>query len=763
MIYGETNSMQRPPRSRSSTQYTFQRAYKACIPCRRRKVKCETESGSHQPCRRCRKLCLECRFSPKQPWSRKKNNREGGTQVVYNASLESERRAMERLGDAATTMTMTAIDEGLELSRSNSALASASTGLEDGECISTTVLQKQVVSGSDALDILFDAAAAHAGPGACVRHGQATALHETNPHCDFRSEHSVLKSWQACRFVKMGWFTAEEALLYVDWFFRNLAPVTSPILTNFFADHHTHYWLITQEPVLCCTILMISARYHTLPGSSGNSRGFYIHNRLWQHCQHLILRVMLGQEKLSKAKTRHVSTIEALLLLSEWYPRALHFPVEADGWDSDWMLTALTMRDLPPTEHEFPMQDRWKEDVVEPTRRSDRMSWMLVSSALALAHEIGVFDPTDHLTMSKRNGAIAGPVAENYLQDLELRCQRLPSLLFVTANLLASRIGCTSIMPTCSKQSNLEGLMTVDPDWAKFMTSWVNMTKLARTLRDRFFIAAKSAGSQHIDFNSLEQWKAQLATWRDHVHDIQGSRYDNVLCIEYQYLRVFANSLGVQGIVERVLSDAPLRGTIDATFVSRAQRLNMSRNEYEFIGEVIDGTCAILSHVVAIANPRCLPMRVSSRMISSSIFLLKALALGAWKTKLEESLHLLDAAIATLLSNPLDDIHLASRYATLLKIHVLRLRQTFASSGHVNGQNNEPTQNENGESEQPLETTFALDTSMMDWSAQADPDDWLSLPLDPLMAPFGSWDGATVNLGLGSDPLDLDFIWNLPP
>ncbi|KAL6237268.1 hypothetical protein BDW75DRAFT_89687 [Aspergillus navahoensis] len=135
-----------------------------------------------------------------------------------------------------------------------------------------------------------------------------------------------------------------------------------------------------------------------LLGSSESSRGFYGHNRLWQHCQHLVLRIVLGKEKLSKAKTRHIPTIEAFLLLSKWYPLAPHFPVKADGWGSDWVLTTITMRDPPLTAHECPMQDRWKEDVVEPTRRSDRMSWMLVSSALALAHEL---DPRDQLTMTK--------------------------------------------------------------------------------------------------------------------------------------------------------------------------------------------------------------------------------------------------------------------------------------------------------------------------------------------------------------------------
>jgi hypothetical protein len=90
---------------------------------------------------------------------------------------------------------------------------STSAGLEDGGCISTTVLQKQVASGNDALDILFDAAAQANGSQA----RRNTVSEPTASPFDVRSEENVLRIWEGCRFVKMGWFTAEEALLYTDW------------------------------------------------------------------------------------------------------------------------------------------------------------------------------------------------------------------------------------------------------------------------------------------------------------------------------------------------------------------------------------------------------------------------------------------------------------------------------------------------------------------------------------------------------------------
>lgn len=268
-------------------------------------------------------------------------------------------------------------------------------------------------------------------------------------------------------------------------FFENMAPA-SPILPNLFAAHNTHYWLATQEPVLCCTILMISARYNTLPGPSGASRGFMLHHKLWQHCQHLILRVMLGQEKHSKAKTRHLGTSEALLLLTEWYPRALHLPPENDGWDSDLMYTAPCERDPPASTEESPMQERWKQDVVEPTRRLDRMSWMLASSALALAHELGVFDSRKQFyycgpVYTTGHGTSAGLGAESYIQHLEFRRKRLPALLYVVLNMLSSRIGCPFIMHDKYKPVNLDSLSAIDPQWANFMASWVDLTTISQS------------------------------------------------------------------------------------------------------------------------------------------------------------------------------------------------------------------------------------------------------------------------------------------
>ena len=120
----------------------------------------------------------------------------------------------------------------------------------------------------------------------------------------------------------------------------------------------------------------------------------------------------------------------------------------------------------------------------------------------------------------------------------------------------------------------------------------------------------------------------------------------------------------------------------------------MTRNEYDFIKEVIDGSDAILSHVISLSQLRPqfqqkpplrhLPIGVFLRIISSSAFLLKALSLGVRMAKLHESLRLLDQAIVVLQSGSWDDdFHLIAQYATLLETNVSRLRQTFASCSRL--------------------------------------------------------------------------------
>ena len=188
----------------------------------------------------------------------------------------------------------------------------------------------------------------HPGSGDSVLNDQHTRLEnpsvegpemvtETWPnlrHPLSRPSQATLEEWKACRFVQLGWFTAEEAVTYVDLFFQNMSTL-SPIMHEYYREHSNHHTLIIREPVLCCTIITLSSRYHFLSGEGAISRGFHIHDRMWRHCQSLFHQVVWGQRRALDDQTRDIGTIESFLLVTEWHPRSVHLSADLDFFESE--------------------------------------------------------------------------------------------------------------------------------------------------------------------------------------------------------------------------------------------------------------------------------------------------------------------------------------------------------------------------------------------------------------------------------------------
>ncbi|QGA14004.1 hypothetical protein EYB26_001656 [Talaromyces marneffei] len=819
----------RPPDRRASGGRDFQRAYKACLSCRQKKAKCEI--GAAPPCARCRREQRRCVFSEKRSWARKART---------DSLSPSQPKHTPQQHNHATPR------EPIDFQ-----------GSSEPNQLTNSLMRHVVSSGNDALNLLFEAAA-HTNsqsndmtpdrqPGVGSGHGISKVLAQSLPQATYTgtspaapppielsmTDANLISVWESFRVVKLGWFTAKEAVTFVDNFFENLAPL-SPILTEFYRRHENHHILVTHEYFLCCTILMISSRYHVLPGIGGASRSFFIHNRLWNHCQSLIMRLILGQERSSRGSIRTLGTIEALLLISEWHPRSLHFPPEGDAWDSD---IAFGLSDGPATNQPESSSNQWLQDVIEPARRSDQMSWMLLGSAFSLAHELGIFEPEERSLEPSKHPSPA-LVTHN-----RIRKQRVQQLLYVYINQLASRIGCMSLMPQNLNRaiSKIHGLNPVETktEWDTFMDSWMDLTKLTRSVNDMLFPSASFAKQQlHSGryIGLLDHFRPLLAQWRARHLDAPtglSTNFINILHIEYHYVRVYTHSFGMQAVVERVLADTHSNSNstssnnnntynnnntnnIDSTPSQHPNtEINLDPIDHEFIQEVIDGSCQILKKVIELAQAdklRFSPVRIFLRVTSSSIFLLKALSLGVRHTKLQESLDVLEKSIQALRSNILDDVHLASRYAILLEVHLSRLRRNLVASsssatmnkiGPVPGAtvmsssasttrnsarpsstqpffrgggeasitdtNRMYTSNSNSDNSsddvvmaQTIQQPSAFAASNDNNAAAApmvDENDWLfSLPFDPSMAPFGPSGGQLS----GFDGGTLDFLWNLP-
>lgn len=255
---------------------------------------------------------------------------------------------------------------------------------------------------------------------------------------------------------------------------------------------------------------MISSRHHILPGQGGASRADFIHTRLWKHVEHLIHRITFGLEKYSIAKTRTLGSVKALLLVTEWHPRALHFPPDNDGWDAS-LAPSIDDKFGNRERSEDAQLLRWREEVFEPAKRSDRMSWMLVGLATTLAYELGVFEDSD----AEDDGMQTASA-----NTARLRVRRL---LFLYVNQLCLRLGCPSILPQSSCQSISYTPVTASApeeqanhDRDMMLSKWIEITKLLKTATDMFF-PNKSATRQILRsgryVSLLEHFQPLLAQW----------------------------------------------------------------------------------------------------------------------------------------------------------------------------------------------------------------------------------------------------------
>lgn len=252
-------------------------------------------------------------------------------------------------------------------------------------------------------------------------------------------------------------------------YYEHLAPL-GPIVLQNFSSPSTHVTLLTEEPVLTVTMLTIASRHMKLAGNGATSRAYSIHEKLWSYLRGMIERLIWGQEKFGSSGSptagprqfnlsspafpasslngnlRSLGTIEALLLLTDWHPRALHFPPGDDEntlLDMDPQLLAHVngKGEDHDSDHAGKGHNGGSEGRVafykwlEPVWRSDRMSWMLLSTAQALAFELGIFDPDNADKSSTETAA------------QRARKRRLRRLILVYVSQSSGRLGIPSMLP----------------------------------------------------------------------------------------------------------------------------------------------------------------------------------------------------------------------------------------------------------------------------------------------------------------------------
>lgn len=361
-----------------------------------------------------------------------------------------------------------------------------------------------------------------------------------------------------------------------------------------------------------------------------------------------------GASKVARG-LRTLGTVEGLLLLTEWHVRGLHFPMDVE--EGDWMVDVSDDE-----EHPHPNRPRKARAVVEglgdrivnilePAYRSDRMSWMLLGNALALAYELGVFDEIDE--------AAAVPAADAPATEtaFRLRFSRIQKLLLVYVLQLASRLGWTSMIPRHITHAVRHKLNSQAPSPASVSSgpppvssrpstrwesedelqdvifhSWVDLTMLMKSSAELLFPSrsvTKSIMRSGKYVALLEHFRPLLREWKREFESLRlPEPITLILTMEYEHVRFYANSLALQAVVDRCTTfNATAKSAGGGPGKSFAALMQLSPQDVEFIKEVVDASRALLSCVVEKMWPggylRHAPVRIYLRVLGASMFLLK--------------------------------------------------------------------------------------------------------------------------------------------
>lgn len=205
---------------------SYRRSYKACLACRQRKSRCELGDNwiPGAPCKRCHRQMKNCIFPTERLTAK------SGTQLPSQEAQLPEPQLVSQ-GSLLTSIAGQGSQEEDQspLTAANARTPSTSSARHDGN-VSDSIIRTMISSGNDALEVLFDpvrheAPRRYPGEWQGVIAGDAMAM-QTHMPPQLPSSHSRLRGptnaspaqtvWHACRFVKQGWFSADEAIYLVD-------------------------------------------------------------------------------------------------------------------------------------------------------------------------------------------------------------------------------------------------------------------------------------------------------------------------------------------------------------------------------------------------------------------------------------------------------------------------------------------------------------------------------------------------------------------
>lgn len=638
---------------------TFRRAYKACINCRKRKVKCDfgdVANPSRPPCRRCKREGKECEFVASRRGGirnvlagREKKARELGfdgmginkvNEPLSGRELYNTSDALEILAHAARTFPKISVD---------GANSSGPSGGEQNGGSSTHHHQNKINGGGGG------GAGGH-GTASNEHHSQSASKNSTGPnnenfdphhqsnhlldgngHLNHNlepSDHSgtvtplFSKSHKAQRFgvpttrlqdseliVKENILTEAQARTLITFFFEKLHPFYPFIPTELHDPDH-----IADMPIFLAAITTLASRYHGADPEQKDSRQLWedIHGKLWAYCQKLISRTVWAE-----ASTRSIGTVFTFLLFSEWNPRAIHqrwhdYANNPDNW-------GISFGDVQPQ-----YGGKINVDGLSAARRSDRMSWLLIGSGIRLAQDLGLMDIDPQVYLAIHLSEIV----------LALRMGRRSML----GQFLNDPIPNMKFTPVEQCKLDLLQIMSLAHE-----TLYSSRETTRELLKNGKYLSFLGLFSPH------------LTSWQRRFSEVISEQVPFLeresLLFDYHYTRLYIYSLALVST-----SDTPNTLGAVVEIIPSARYVAMATDAAKEL-------LSVANQVHHMKQLRHAPIRWIVRIVHATVFLLKTLMLSHSLASREGQLRTITTIQTisnTLLEASPDDIHLSCRYGKIL-------------------------------------------------------------------------------------------------
>ncbi|KAF5975828.1 ARO80-positive transcription regulator of ARO9 ARO10 [Fusarium coicis] len=479
------NQAESPPESKR------RRAYLSCERCRKRKTRCEPASDQ------------------KQPFSRRNDTDtdDGIPSLTPLASRDVPVRPIER--EYVDYIPVTDSSQG---PRSPTALDAR-----------TRIISTHISNASDALDLLtFAASGTHAYNDRSATPSRESHVPSiTSPTGISDMALTRERAWKNFSLLRKGIVSQQEVMDYLGFFFDHLWPL-KPVIPSFYRDRATYGQLVTEEPLLVICLVTLSSRYFPLPGDHGEIRSERIHWQAWRILQRSLQSVMWGS-----TTTRSLGAIASMLLLIDWHVKAINNPSdftegedEVHGHAESHGLKVSSNTDSFTGQRRYGMVSLMERlNIVSPAYRSNKMSWSLLSNAIALAHEGCCF----------QNESSSSRFSHSNLDSVRKEWNGLLCVfLYIADEGLATRLGLEPLLPEKSRQIVKDRFATTFAESLPDSHLWEGYFELSietRKGRD-FLLSLKSRDGSFSNLDlvpHLERLRRGLHRWKRQYYNQDGN------------------------------------------------------------------------------------------------------------------------------------------------------------------------------------------------------------------------------------------------